>query len=128
MLAKIAADFNKPDGQYVIDPTRQACMAFMRDLPVRKVPGIGRVTERWLTSVGINKVGDVWALRGQVYLVKDAIGLTFILRAYLGLGRTQIERAGRENRKSVGREDTFGDISRVSTSVSILDVPRSRKR
>ena len=38
-LSKIAADFNKPDGQYVIDPTRDAGMAFMAALPIRRVPG-----------------------------------------------------------------------------------------
>lgn len=38
-LSKIAADFNKPDGQYVIDSTREAGMAFMAALPIRKVPG-----------------------------------------------------------------------------------------
>lgn len=41
--SQIAADLNKPDGQFVVDPTPKACMAFMRDLPIRRVPGIGRV-------------------------------------------------------------------------------------
>ncbi len=42
MLAKIASDLNKPDGQHTIKPA--AVAAFMRDLPARKIPGIGEVT------------------------------------------------------------------------------------
>lgn len=41
-LSKIGADFNKPDGQYVIDPTREAGMEFMAPLPIRRVPGFVR--------------------------------------------------------------------------------------
>jgi DNA polymerase kappa len=37
---QIAADVNKPDGQFVIEPTREACMAFMAEKPVRKIPGV----------------------------------------------------------------------------------------
>lgn len=41
MLAKIAADFNKPDGQYIVAPIPEACRSFMQDLSVRKIPGVG---------------------------------------------------------------------------------------
>jgi len=37
MLAKIAADRNKPNGQYVVEATRDAVMEFIADLPIRKV-------------------------------------------------------------------------------------------
>ena len=37
MLAKICSDKNKPNGQYRIQPTRQAVMDFIKDLPIRKV-------------------------------------------------------------------------------------------
>lgn len=38
-LSKIAADMRKPDGQFIVDPTAEAGMAFMAALPIRKVPG-----------------------------------------------------------------------------------------
>ena len=48
MLAKIASDLNKPDGQHTIKPSGVA--AFMRELPARKIPGIGEVTSARLAS------------------------------------------------------------------------------
>ena len=38
MLAKIASDINKPDGQYLVEPTREGVLNFMQNLPIRKVP------------------------------------------------------------------------------------------
>ena len=43
LLAKIASDINKPDGQYVLPGETGAVAAFMARLPIRKVPGIGKV-------------------------------------------------------------------------------------
>lgn len=37
MLAKIASDMNKPNGQFMIKPTREDVLNFITDLPVRKV-------------------------------------------------------------------------------------------
>jgi DNA polymerase kappa len=42
---------------------------------------------------------------------RKEIGLTFLLRTYLGLGHTTIEHSKREDRKSVGTERTFSAIS-----------------
>ena len=37
MLAKVASDMNKPDGQYLVEPTREGVLGFVRQLPIRKV-------------------------------------------------------------------------------------------
>lgn len=42
LLAKIASDLNKPDGQYVMAGDADAVAQFMAQLPIRKVPGIGK--------------------------------------------------------------------------------------
>src|SRR5688500_19978997 len=42
-LAKIASDWRKPDGIFVIKPHQVA--AFLPPLPVRKIPGVGKATE-----------------------------------------------------------------------------------
>ncbi len=42
LLAKIASDINKPDGQFVLPADADAVVAFMDALPIRKVPGIGK--------------------------------------------------------------------------------------
>lgn len=50
-LAKVASDWRKPDGLFVIEP--EAVEAFMPTLPVKKIPGVGHVTEQKLTALGI---------------------------------------------------------------------------
>ena len=40
-IAKISSDKNKPDGQYIVPATREAVLEFLRELPCRKVGGIG---------------------------------------------------------------------------------------
>ena len=42
-LAKICSNMNKPNGQFILPRERAAIMAFMRDLPCRRVNGVGRV-------------------------------------------------------------------------------------
>lgn len=37
MLAKVASDINKPDGQYMVKASREGVLAFVRQLPIRKV-------------------------------------------------------------------------------------------
>src|SRR5437764_9555036 len=56
-LAKIASDWRKPDGLFVIRPHQVE--RFLVALPVRKIPGVGKATERVLTEMGIATVGDV---------------------------------------------------------------------
>lgn len=56
-LAKIASDWNKPDGLFVIRP--HEVDRFLLPLPVGKIPGVGRVTERALAEKGITTVGHL---------------------------------------------------------------------
>lgn len=56
-LAKIASDWNKPDGLFVIKPSR--VLDFLQPLPVRKVPGVGKVMQARLEQLGIQTVGDL---------------------------------------------------------------------
>jgi len=50
-LAKIASDWEKPDGLYVITPEK--IDNFVRRLPVKRIHGVGRVTARKLADMGI---------------------------------------------------------------------------
>ncbi|WP_147652407.1 DNA polymerase IV [Vulcaniibacterium gelatinicum] len=58
-LAKIASDWNKPDGLFVIRP--QQAEAFLTPLPVARLPGVGKVMERRLAELGITTVGELRA-------------------------------------------------------------------
>jgi hypothetical protein len=53
MLAKICSDKNKPNGQYELAFEGKAIREFMSDLPIRRIPGIGRVAERYAASMGV---------------------------------------------------------------------------
>ena len=56
-VAKIASDARKPDGLCVVRP--EQVMAFIRPLPVIRIPGIGRVTDARLAKLGIRTVADL---------------------------------------------------------------------
>lgn len=67
-LAKIASDWNKPDGMFVITP--EQVDEFVLALPVNKLHGVGKVTANKLHRMGIN---HCWQLRqrSQIQLVKS---------------------------------------------------------
>lgn len=56
-LAKIASDWRKPNGLFVVRP-RQAAM-FLMALPVSRLPGVGKVMVKRLAAMGIATVGDL---------------------------------------------------------------------
>ena len=58
-LAKIASDWNKPDGLFVLKP--QHSDAFVARLPVNRLPGVGRVMEARLKALGIVVCADLRA-------------------------------------------------------------------
>jgi DNA polymerase-4 len=56
-LAKIASDWRKPNGLFVIQPAEVD--EFLTPLPVGRIPGVGKVTEDKLTRLGMRTVGEV---------------------------------------------------------------------
>jgi DNA polymerase IV len=56
-LAKIASDWKKPDGLFVIQP--EEIDTFLPPLPVERLPGVGKVTAERLARLGIHTVGDL---------------------------------------------------------------------
>lgn len=108
-LAKICSNKNKPNGQFRLPSDRNAIMAFMRDLPTRKVNGIGRVFERELDAIGVRTCGDIYAYRQYLSKLFGEKAFVFLMQCYLGLGRTMIQPAAEYERKSVGTESTFSD-------------------
>ena len=59
-LAKIASDWRKPDGLFVIRPA--AAENFLAPLPVARLPGVGKVMEQKLARIGVCRVADLRAL------------------------------------------------------------------
>ncbi|MGX2973746.1 DNA polymerase IV [Ursidibacter arcticus] len=56
-LAKIASDQNKPNGQFVISPEQVA--DFISTLPLKKIPGVGNVTNEKLKLLGLHTCADI---------------------------------------------------------------------
>ena len=56
-LAKIASDWRKPNGLFVIQPAE--IEDFLTPLPVSRIPGVGKVTEQRLAKFGIRTVGEL---------------------------------------------------------------------
>ncbi|HGO8030584.1 TPA: DNA polymerase IV [Neisseria meningitidis] len=56
-LAKIASDWRKPNGQFVLPPYK--VMAFLETLPLGKIPGVGKVTLKKMQSLGMQTAGDL---------------------------------------------------------------------
>lgn len=61
-IAKVASDWNKPNGQFVVPPS--AVDAFVEALPVGKIFGVGKVTASKLEALGVRTCGDLraWAM------------------------------------------------------------------
>ncbi len=59
-LAKIASDWRKPDGLFVIQP--EEVSVFLPPLPVVRLPGVGKVTAERLKQIGVQTVGELQSL------------------------------------------------------------------
>jgi DNA polymerase-4 len=102
-LAKIASDWNKPDGQFVIRP--QDVDAFVAALPVDKLFGVGKVTALKLKKLGAFTCADLrnWSVPELQHHFGKFGGSLYNLSR--GVDRRQVN-ISRE-RKSVSVEETY---------------------
>ena len=115
-LAKVASDWRKPNGLFVIQPAEVD--AFLTPLPVGRIPGVGKVMEEKLDGIGICTVGD---LRGWDLERLLAIFGRYGARLY-GLARGIDETPVVPNRptQSISAEDTFEqDVLLAETEFAI---------
>lgn len=102
-LAKIASDWKKPNGFFAIPPENVS--SFVKDLPVGKIPGVGKVMESKLHAMGIKVCADLQSL-GRDSLVRKFGGMGF--RLYdLSRGIDDEPVITEWVRKSLSVEDTF---------------------
>jgi DNA polymerase IV len=118
LLAKIASDFDKPDGLTVVRP--RAVEEFLAPLPVRRLHGVGPATEKALEALGVRTVAD---LRG---VPLDRLVARFgrhgqVLHDFArGIDERQV--TTHRERKSLGKETTFGsDLSDLSEMQAVID-------
>ena len=110
LVAKIASDWEKPDGLTVVPPDRVA--DFLAPLPVRRLHGVGPATEQVLANLGVATVTDL-RRRGRDAL-REALGQFGDTLYDFARGRDERPVGLPRVRKSLGVEDTFqADISEL---------------
>ncbi|GCB64789.1 hypothetical protein scyTo_0007585, partial [Scyliorhinus torazame] len=117
MLSKVCSDMNKPNGQYRIPADSIAVMDFIKNLPIRKVPGIGKVTEKLLNALGITTCTELYQQGALLSLLFSESSWYHFLEISLGLSETHLERDG--DRKSMSTETTFSEISKAAEQYSL---------
>jgi DNA polymerase-4 len=102
-LAKIASDWRKPNGLFVIQPKDMD--VFLPPLPVGRIPGVGKMTEARLEKYGVRTVGDL--LRFELSDLENAFG-RYGHRLYeLARGIDENPVVPDRLTQSVSAEDTF---------------------
>lgn len=100
--AKIASDFQKPDGLTVVEPDQ--LKSFLAPLPCRAISGIGSKTEEFLESIGVKTIGDLQKIPGKdlvKYFGKTGVWLWGVAN---GLEQIQVKE---KPMRSLGAEHTF---------------------
>ncbi len=104
-LAKIASDWRKPDGQFVIQP--QEVDAFLLPLPVGRLPGVGKVMGEKLAGMGVETVAHLREIEQP--LLEQRFG-RYGLRLYqLARGIDDGAVSPERLTMSVSAEDTFAE-------------------
>jgi len=104
VVAKIASDLSKPDGLLGIPAGKER--SFLKLLPVAKLPGIGKKSERILKGLGISTIGQLAALPLSVLKSHFGAASELMHNHASGIDDREVEPPGEA--KSTSRETTFG--------------------
>ena len=132
MVAKVASDQAKPNGVLWIVPGAEA--AFLAPLDVRRIPGVGKVTESHLHALGIRKVGDLARL-DEAFLEekfgKWGLALAGKSKGMDAGGWFDTEVGEEEDPKSISHEHTFdvdtADAGLLEATLARLSVMVGRR-
>jgi DNA polymerase-4 len=106
MLAKIASDWRKPNGQFAVTPDQVE--TFVRDLPVRKIWGVGPKSAEKFERQGIHTCGDLQKLPLPELVRRHGKWGHELHQLCRGLDDREVE--PNRIRKSLSNETTFGDL------------------
>ena len=113
-LAKIASDWKKPDGLFVIRPHQ--VLDFLVPLPVRKIPGVGKATEKVLVDMGVATVGDLRRFEQPQLVERFGKWGTRLWELARGIDESPV--VAERKRKSWSSENTF------ATDITLDEVER----
>jgi DNA polymerase-4 len=102
-LAKIASDWRKPDGLFVIQP--EEVDSFLLSLPVGRLPGVGKVMEEKLKSFDVQVVGDLRTI--ELATLESRFGRYGVRLYELARGVDKTEVIPDRPTQSISSEDTF---------------------
>lgn len=104
VVAKIASELSKPDGLLEVPMGKER--SFLGPLPIVKLPGIGKKSERILKSLGVNTIGQLATF--PLGTLKSRFGATaeIMHKHAVGIDDREVEPPGAA--KSISRETTFG--------------------
>jgi DNA polymerase IV len=117
LLAKIASDINKPDGIYVVKPSQ--IEEFMKNLPVKKIWGVGKVTAKKLSEMDVKTCFDLQKY-SEIELIKHfgKFGETLF---YYARGIDESPVISEWETKSISSERTFSkDTNDISYIKEVL--------
>jgi len=102
-LAKIASDWRKPDGLFVIQPDE--IDSFLLPMPVSRLPGVGTVTEAKLKQLEVQTIADL--RRMDVATLEGRFGRNGVRLFELARGIDNSEVIPDRPTKSISAEDTL---------------------
>ncbi len=122
-LAKIASDQNKPDGLTLVPFEQKAIEAFLAPLPIGRMWGVGKVTQKKLLSLGIPTIGTLQTFDFQ--RLEEAVSTRAAqIFSRLSRGIDVREIAGKADEKSISNEITFktdvSDREKIETTYKRL--------
>ncbi len=104
-LAKLASDFDKPDGLTVVPA--EDIKNFLRDLHIERIWGVGSKFKKSLSEIGVNYVKDIWPY--SLNELENLFGKSGVKLYYLSRGIDERKVEVRNEIKSVSHEETFFD-------------------
>lgn len=113
-LAKVASDYNKPNGQKTIHPSQ--ILKFMEELPIEKFFGIGKVTANRMHEMHIYKGADLKKRTLEALIRLFGKSGNYYYHVVRGIHKSEVK--PHRIQKSVGVEETFWDNLLDEESVS----------
>ncbi|CAD8145288.1 unnamed protein product [Paramecium octaurelia] len=109
MIAKLASEINKPNGLHVVEQSATAVLNFLEKLPIRKIPGIGNITEQILSGLNFNTCKDVRDRADELYVIFTPKTFEYIFYSCWGVARNY--HVEFEDQHSISCQRTFSSIS-----------------
>ena len=102
-LAKVASDWKKPNGQFTVTP--KMISDFIKLLPVKKIPGVGKVTSEKMQALNIKTCADLQQLSIEDLNYKFGTWGVQLFDICRGIDNRKVSPGGK--RKSLSVENTY---------------------